>query len=147
MAVSSAAWLLSLHVLAAFAVGAPLTALLIASVALRATDPAHGRALAGIMRISSTMFRAGVAATLVFGLWLVFTRDAYSLLDGWVIAALVLWLAIGGFGDSAVSQLRQMTARDDPVAAATPRRVLWLEAGAAAATLAEFAVMIWRPGA
>ena len=37
-----------------------------------------------------------MAGTLVFGIWLAISLDAYQLWDGWVIAALVLW-AIGGF--------------------------------------------------
>jgi hypothetical protein len=162
-AVSGASWLLSLHVLAAFAVAAPVAALLITAVALRSGSPSRAPAFRGLVRASGIVFRAGVVATLVFGIWLVLTRAAYSVLDAWVIAALVLWLAIGGLGDAAISRLRKATnevqgpaaadgtgtdvAAPEAGPAASLRRAVWLEAGAAVAVLAELAVMLWRPGA
>jgi hypothetical protein len=143
-AVTGAALLLSLHVLAAFAVAAPVAALLVTEIAMTAGGSERANALGGLVRASAVVFRAGVAATLVFGLWLVFTRDSYSLWDGWVIAALLLWVAIGGLGDAAISRLKKVVGAEDE--AGRLRRVLWLEAGAAAAVLAELAVMLWRPG-
>ena len=147
-AVSGAGWLLSLHVLAAFAVGAPVTALVIAA-AITSGDSATMPALAGLVRVSAAVLRLGVAATLVLGLWLVLTRDAYSLLDTWVIAAILLWLVIGGLSDMGISRLRRMTGKAVGSGLPVPhvRGLLWLELGAAAATVAEFALMIWRPGA
>ena len=147
-ATSGAVWLFSLHVLAAFAVGAPVTALLVATAAGASAEPKRALALGGLVRVSAAVFRVGVGATLLLGLWLVFTSDAYSLLDGWVIAALLLWLAIGGLGDAAISRLKRAAGGAvDTSSAPHVRRILWLEVGAATATIAEFAVMLWRPGA
>jgi uncharacterized membrane protein len=161
VAVTGYAWLLSLHVLAAFAVGAPVTLLLVVAVVGRRTQtPAQHAALDRVARPAAVLFRVGVAATLVFGVWLVVASDSFSILDGWIIAAFVLWLAIGGLGDRAIGARKRQTERGtddsaerkgDRAAAAAqdeqPQSVLWLELGAAAATVAALALMIWKPGA
>ena len=101
-------------------------------------------------------------ATLVFGVWLVLASDSFSIFDGWIIAAVVVWLAIGGLGDRAIGARRRAAGRvadqstgqgPDQAAKTTdagteqPPSVLWLELGAAAATVAALALMIWKPGA
>ena len=43
----------------------------------------------------------GGVGTLVFGIWLAVSLDAYELWDGWVIAAIVLWAVAGGAGQRA----------------------------------------------
>ena len=40
----------------------------------------------------------GGIGTIVFGLWLAISLDAYQPWDGWVIAAIVLWAIAGGLG-------------------------------------------------
>ena len=42
------------------------------------------------------MWNAGALGVLVFGVWLAIDVDGYELWDGWIIAALVLWLVAGG---------------------------------------------------
>jgi hypothetical protein len=42
---------------------------------------------------------AGTIGTLVFGLWLAISLDAYHPWDGWVIAAIVLWALTGATGN------------------------------------------------
>ena len=163
LAVTGYAWLLSLHVLAAFAIGAPVTLLVLLAVAERhAQTPAQHAALDRVARPAAILFRVGVAATLVFGVWLVVANDSYSILDGWIIATFVLWLAIGGLGDRAIGGRKRAAKREadegagqpaDEAAdapdegAGQPPSVLWLELGAAAATVAALALMIWKPGA
>ncbi|MBA3433006.1 MAG: hypothetical protein H0U08_02815, partial [Actinobacteria bacterium] len=34
----------------------------------------------------------GVTGTIVLGIWLAISRDEYQVWDGWVIAAIVLWV-------------------------------------------------------
>ncbi len=41
---------------------------------------------------------SGSVGTLVFGLWLAISLDAYQVWDGWVIAAIVLWAVSGETG-------------------------------------------------
>ena len=49
-----------------------------------------------VAKVGTLLVMIGMAGTLVFGIWLAISLDAYKLWDGWVIAALILW-AIGGF--------------------------------------------------
>jgi hypothetical protein len=158
---------LSLHVLAAFAVGGPVTLLVLVALAQRrAQTPEQRAALDRVAGPAAILFRVGVAATLIFGVWLVLASDSFSLLEGWIIAAFVLWLAIGGLGDRAIGARKraaeraaertadEVTGRGASEAAGTvdesadqPPSVLWPELGAAAATVAALALMIWKPGA
>jgi uncharacterized membrane protein len=163
VAVTGYAWLLSLHVLAAFAVGGPVTLLVLVAVARRRVQrPAQRAALDRVARPAAILFRIGVAATLVFGVWLVLASDSFSFLDGWIIAAFVLWLAIGGLGDRAIGARKRaaergtdegagrgadLAAEGTDEGAEQPQSVLWLELSAAAATVAALALMIWKPGA
>jgi uncharacterized membrane protein len=163
LAVTGYSWLLSLHVLAAFAVGAPVTVLVLVAMAeRRARTPAQRAALARVARPAAILFRAGVVATLVFGVWLVLASDSFSIFDGWIIAAFALWLAIGGLGDRAIGARRRaaeqgpdqsagrvtaQAAEATDEGAERPPSVLPLELGAAAATVAALALMIWKPGA
>jgi uncharacterized membrane protein len=167
VAVTGYVWVLSLHVLAAFAVGGPVTLLVLVALAQRrAQTPAERATLDRVAGPAATLFRAGVAATLIFGVWLVLASDTFSLLDGWIIAAFVLWLAIGGLGDRAIGARKRAAERAaerttdevptqgadraagaDDEGAEQPPPVLWPELGAAAATMAALALMIWKPGA
>lgn len=158
-AVTGHGWLLSLHVLAAFTIGAPLVVLLV--VAAVARRPGAGDRLSALSRatgVAAGLFRGGLVAALVLGTWLVFSTGGYSITDGWVIAAVALWLAIGGLGDRGISRLRQASARTpadvsgaaagaEPDGARAGRSALWFGLGAAVAVVVEIAVMVWRPGA
>ena len=62
LAVTGYTWLLSLHVLAAFAVGAPVTLLVLIAVAgRRAQTPAQRGALDRVTRPAAILFRVGVS--------------------------------------------------------------------------------------
>ena len=50
-----------------------------------------------LTRVGDALIAVGMIGTIVFGIWLAF--DEYEIWDGWIIAALVLWLfaaAVGG---------------------------------------------------
>jgi len=153
VAVTGYVWLLSLHVLAAFAVGGPITLLLLVSAAeRRAPTPEQSAAIRRVVRPAAIVFRVGVAATIILGVWLVVASDAFSIFDGWIVASSILWLAVGGLGDRAIADGKrapEARAAEGAGAARRARRssVLWLELGAAAATVAVLALMIWKPGA
>ena len=153
-------WILSLHVLSAFALVAAEVAFTIMVVALwRSDSPARVASTMPLARIGAILVGVGFAGTVVFGVWLAISLDAYQLWDGWVIAALVLW-AIGGFvgqksgqGYAAGGELAQMLVAEgttsSPELAATfgASRAFWLHVATSAVVVLLVVVMIWKPGA
>jgi uncharacterized membrane protein len=153
-------WMLFLHVTGAFLlVGGTFTAGLLTLAAIRRERPSEIAALLGLIRISLPFIYAGVALTLVFGLWLVHEAgQGYSYTDAWVIAALVLWVvanALGGAGGRRQEEARRLAvelAEHGDTATAEQRARLVDSVGIAlslASGLAVFAVlalMIWKPG-
>jgi uncharacterized membrane protein len=85
-------WIVSLHVLAAFSLLAAyvLYATLIAWSWRRET-PAEMLRITGIARTGNALMWVGSLGTLLLGIWLALDVDGYSLLDGWIVAAFVLW--------------------------------------------------------
>ena len=91
-------WLLSLHVLSAFAWVAALVLYTVVIVAGRGLSvPSEVARMFRLTRVGDALIAVGMIGTIVFGIWLAF--DEYEIWDGWIIAALVLWLfaaAVGG---------------------------------------------------
>ncbi len=86
-------WLLFLHVLAAFLLVAGLVAY--GALVLGNGGDAARRALAPP---ALALWNVGGLGVLVFGVWLALEVDGYELWDGWIIAAIVLWLIASGAG-------------------------------------------------
>ena len=132
-------WLLFLHVLSAFA--------LIASMVIFATLLPSARAATGevpALRISwlaSRLWEVGGLGALVFGVWLAIDLDNYDILDGWILAALVLWFIAAGAG--ARVNIAYRAVRDDgqPLAANARTLQVVLILG----TLALLMDMIFKP--
>jgi hypothetical protein len=125
-------WLLFLHVLAAF--------LLVAGLAAYGTLllEGGGEAVRGVLaRPAGALWNVGGVGVLVFGIWLALNVDGYELWDGWIIAAIVLWLVAFGAGGQLERAVRQGTL------AGTRRLYLVM----ALATLALLVDMIFKPGA
>ena len=110
---------LFLHVLAAFM----LAATVVMSSAAVLADGVPERTL----RVSNLLWDIGGAGTLIFGIWLAI--DDYDILDGWIIAGIVLWAIATEFG---------RRAREE----ATPWH--WLRALVVVLLLID---MIFKPGA
>jgi uncharacterized membrane protein len=95
-------WLLFLHVLSAFAV---VGAVVIFSVVIAAgwnTDvPSDVERLFRVSRLGDLLVGIGGGGVLVFGIWLAIDVKGYELWDGWIIAAFVLWIAMGAAGSRA----------------------------------------------
>jgi uncharacterized membrane protein len=92
-------WLLFLHVLAAFAlVGAEVLFTFLIAALWRTDLPSDIARVSGISRLGSVLVGVGSVGTLVFGVILAFEADSYAIWDGWIIAALVLWLAFNEIG-------------------------------------------------
>ena len=92
-------WILALHVLSAFALIAGLvlfSALVV--VGRRIDTPDATIALNPLGKVGSATVGAGMIGTIVFGVWLAFSVGNYDIWDGWIIAAIVLWLVGAALG-------------------------------------------------
>jgi hypothetical protein len=86
-------WILSLHVLSAFAYVAGIVLFWILIVAVRRTDTPDGTIRMGpIVKVGSAAVGVGAGGTIVLGIWLAFSAGGYDIWDGWIIAALILWI-------------------------------------------------------
>jgi uncharacterized membrane protein len=86
-------WVLALHVLAAFSLVAGIVLFWVLVVVGRRIDtPADTLRLSPIAKVGNATVGAGMGGTIVFGVWLAFSVGGYDIWDGWIIAALVLWL-------------------------------------------------------
>jgi uncharacterized membrane protein len=86
-------WVLALHVLSAFAWVAGIVLFWILIVAVRRTDTAEGTIrIEPVVKVGNAAIGIGMVGTIVFGIWLAFSVGGYDIWDGWVIAALVLWV-------------------------------------------------------
>jgi uncharacterized membrane protein len=153
-------WLLFFHVTGAFLlVGGTVVAGVLTIAALRRERPSEIAALLGLIRVSLPFIYAGVALTLVFGLWLVHEAgQGYSYTDAWVIAAIVLWVlanALGGAGGKRQEEARRLalelsstsdTTTPELRARLVDRVGLALSFASGLAVFAVLALMIWKPG-
>jgi uncharacterized membrane protein len=139
-------WLLFLHVLSAF--------LLVGAITyfwwlLLGTRPGRsllgGRASLRMARPATIAITAGVAGTLIFGVWLAIDVDGYELWDGWILASLVLW-AVGTFAGERSGRALTPVGDEFPAPEARRRGTL-LHALTSVAALAVLVLMIWKPGA
>jgi hypothetical protein len=127
--VSRYEWLLFLHLIGAFAA---LGSVVVFSALLLGGDRVAGPQLTFLGR---RLWDVGGMLTLVFGVWL--ALDDYSIVDGWILAALVLWAIAGATG------IRIGMVFDN----GTTERVRPLYAVMTLAVLALLFVMIFKPGA
>jgi uncharacterized membrane protein len=92
-------WVLALHVLSAFAFVAGVVLFWVLIVAVRKTDTPEGTTrMEPIVKVGNASIGIGVGGTIIFGIWLAFSVGDYDIWDGWIIAAIVLWLATGAVG-------------------------------------------------
>ncbi len=134
-----------------------LLAVVLSRAALSRERPSEIALLLGLIRVSVVLIVLGMAVTLAFGLWLL-NDTAYDLGDGWVGAALALWivaLAAGGIGGRRDRKTRELAERlaaegDAPNAELQARLrdplSLALSYGSGVAILAILVLMIWKPG-
>jgi hypothetical protein len=85
-------WLLFLHVLAAFALVAALVVFWVIGIVARNVDaPRESLRYFRVTRPATILVAVGTMGTLIFGIWLALEVDEYSIFDGWILGALVLW--------------------------------------------------------
>ena len=153
-------WILSLHVLSAFAMVGAMVIFWIMIVSLWGTDSTSR--VASLMRVSqvgTVLVAVGSLGTIVFGVWLSISVDAFDIWDGWVIAAIVLWaLAVelgrrGGklYGDAGMEAGRLAAAGTEtsPVVAETfgASRAFQFHVASSVLIVLILIDMIWKPGA
>jgi uncharacterized membrane protein len=86
-------WMLALHVLSAFAWVAGMILFWVLIVAVRRTDIPGDRIRAeSVSKVGNAAIGIGMVGTIAFGIWLAFSVGGHDIWDGWIIAALVLWL-------------------------------------------------------
>jgi len=93
------AWMLALHLLAAFAIAA---ALVLYSVLVfngrRTQSPDQRRLLFRIAPIGTPLIGGGSVLALILGVILAIDSDQFEIWNGWIIAAIVLWALMGAIG-------------------------------------------------
>ena len=155
---TTADWLLMFHIASAFLlVGGSTMAAICNALAMRAERPSETAALLRLIRLALPFIFAGVAGTLVFGIWL-WHELGFGIGTGWIWAALVLWAAasaLGSAGGKHQEKARELAERLAAAGDATSdelRAVLRdpkgqaLSWGAGAATIAVLVLMVWKPG-
>jgi hypothetical protein len=86
-------WMLALHVLSAFTLVAGLVLFWVLIVAVRRTDTPDATLRMGpITRVAEAAVGIGMGGTIALGVWLAFSVGGYDIWDGWIVAAIVLWL-------------------------------------------------------
>jgi hypothetical protein len=92
-------WMLALHLLSAFAVGAALVLYSVLVVAgRRMTTLEETRALFRLAPLGTILVIAGAALVLVFGVILALDSDTFEIWNAWIIAGIILWAALGAVG-------------------------------------------------
>lgn len=154
-------WLLALHVLSAFAlVGSLVVFSVVIAFGWRTETAGAAVRLFRAVRGGNGLFAVGSIGTIVFGIWLAFLVDAYSILDLWIVAALVLWALLmesgrreGKLYDEARDRARELLAAGDDgpspdlASKLRSRPALLFHVASSVLALLLLVDMIWKPGA
>ena len=130
-------FLLFAHVLAGFS--------LLAMVVMYSGFAFGGPAPKGAVNVAYALDAIGGVGTLIFGVWLALYVDGYGILDGWIIAALILWAAAAETGRRSHARVTPTTA-DGTVAAVDRDMIRWHVIRTALIVIL-LADMIFKPGA
>jgi uncharacterized membrane protein len=126
--------------------------------ALRRDVPSEIAVLFRLTRVAVVSVMVGMTVALIFGLWLVADLGYVKWSNGWVIAALILWVvanALGSSGGKRDKETRELaeqlaTQGDQPSPELRARLrdplTLALSWGSGLVVLAILALMIWKPG-
>jgi uncharacterized membrane protein len=152
-------WILALHLISAFSLIGALTLFSVMIAALWHTDDPS--AVTSFMRLGlagNVLVIVGTLGTVVFGVWLAISLDAYHLWDGWVIVALVLWAVATMLGkrsgdgyqaraEMAAGLIQSGLPRSPELAAAMgASRAFWYHVASSAVVVLILVDMIWKPG-
>lgn len=154
-------WILALHVLSAFAYVAGVILFWILIVAVRRTDSAEGTIrMEPIVKVGNAAVGIGAVGTVALGIWLAFSVRGYDIWDGWIIAALVLWVVSAETGRRTgavymvgMKRAKELQGAGQPGPSAELLATNRTQTGLAMHALTTLLVllilidMIWKPGA
>ena len=154
-------WILALHVLSAFAYVAGMVLFWVLIVAVRRTDTPDGTIrLERVVKVGNAAVGIGAGGTIVLGIWLAFSVGGYDIWDGWIIAALVLWVIAAAIGrqtgeeyQRGVDKAKELEAAGQTgpsaelLAVNRTRNGVVFHAAASLVVLLIIVDMIWKPGA
>ena len=149
------------HVLSAVAFVSGMVLFWVLIVAVRRIDtPDETLRLGPLAKIGNVAVGIGMGGTIVLGIWLAFSVGGYDIWDGWILAALVLWLIAAELGRRTGAAYMEGPMKAQELAAAGqtgPNAELLAvnrtSTGLLMHTLASVVVvlilidMIWKPGA
>lgn len=154
-------WILALHVLSAFSLVAGLVLFWVLIVAVRRTDTPEGTTrMEPVVKVGNVAIGFGMGGTIVFGIWLAFSVGGYDIWDGWIIAAIVLWVIAAAVGQRTGNAYMQGMNKAQELQAAgqtgpsaellainRTQRGLAMHSLATLIALLILVLMIWKPGA
>jgi uncharacterized membrane protein len=154
-------WILALHVLSAFAFVAGMVLFWVLIVAVRRTDTPEGTIrMEPVARVGNAAVGIGAGGTIVLGIWLAFSVGGHDIWDGWIIAALVLWVLAAAIGSRTGKEYQRGVDKAKELETAGQRgpstellainrtsRGVLLHAAASLVVLLIIIDMIWKPGA
>ena len=154
-------WIFALHLLtAATLVGSLVMSWIVVVSLWSAHTPDATLSLNRVALVGTATTVVGLVGAISFGIWLAILRDNFQLWDGWVIAAIVLWIVataalLRSFAEYAkpAARARALVASGQtgasPELTALNRTVtgLGLRALASLAIVLIVIDMIWKPGA
>jgi uncharacterized membrane protein len=154
-------WLLVAHIAGVFMVAAALALVTVCVLAARRRErPSDVALMLGIVQRNVWLFSVGGGLILLFGIVLVLDLDErYSFGDGWILGALVLWLAatITGiragrtYGSAHATAVRLAADGDRPspelAGLVRDRGAMVMHALSILSVLVAVVLMIYKPGA
>jgi hypothetical protein len=154
-------WILALHVLSAFAYVAGMVLFWILIVAVRRTDLPDGTIrMAPVVKVGNACVGVGAGGTILLGIWLAFSVGGYNIWDGWIIAAIILWIIAAALGRrtgeaymEGMNKARELRSAGQTGANAELLALNRTQSGVVLHALASIVVllilvdMIWKPGA
>jgi hypothetical protein len=154
-------WILALHLLSAAAYIGGMVLFWVLIVAVRRADtPGATVEMEPVVRVGTIATGVGAGGTILFGIWLAFSKDSYAIWDFWIIAAIVLWAVSGGLGGRTgneymkgmnkakeLERAGQTGPNADLLALNRTQNGVLLHALASLALVLIVIDMIWKPGA
>lgn len=154
-------WIFALHLLTAATLVGSLVMSWIVVVALwSAHTPGATLGFNRVALVGTATTVAGLLGAIAFGIWLAILRDNFQLWDGWVMAAIALWIVatvalLRSFAEYAKPAAKakalmasgQTTASTELTALNRTATGLGLRALASLAIVLIVIDMIWKPGA
>ncbi len=153
-------WILALHLISAAALIGALTMFSVMIAALwRTESPSAVASFMPLGLVGNVLVTIGTLGTIVFGVWLAISVDAYEVWDGWVISAIVLWLVMGALGKQTgdgyranaefAAQISSSGSPRSPELAARmgASRAFWFHVATCVVVVLILLDMIWKPGA